>query len=146
MQLLPLNADTHAEQKTRAHIHSYNHNLDWVSQVQSICIHGRFCIGSTTYSVLSNCWTWLSILTLRRPWTVLECVYGCIYGRMVLPEGVHNTKVQCFDAQIDLCCTSARSMHVLVLWICRATSTAHTYSHTQTMSLKASTELWRFHI
>lgn len=76
VQLLLLNADTHAEQKMRVHMHPYNHNLDWVSQVQSICIHGRFCIGSTTYSVPSNCWTWLSILTLRRPWTVLECVYG----------------------------------------------------------------------
>ncbi len=53
VQLLPLNADTHAEQWTRSHTHLHNHNLDWVSQVQSICIHGGFCIGSTTYSVSS---------------------------------------------------------------------------------------------
>lgn len=86
VQLLPLNADTHAEQQTRTHTHLHNHNLDWVSQVQSICIHGRFCIGSTTYSVSSNCGTWLSTFTLRRPWTVLKCVYGCIYGNMVLPD------------------------------------------------------------
>ena len=88
VQLLLLNTDTHAEQQTRthAHTHLHNHNLDWVSQVQSICIHGRFCIGSTTYSVPSNCGTWLSAFTLRRPWTMLECGYGYIYGSMVLPE------------------------------------------------------------
>lgn len=103
-----------AEKKARTHTHTHSHNLDWVSQVQSICIHGRFCIGSTTYSVPSNCGTWLFTFTLRRPWTVLECVYGCIYGSMVLPEWIHlaecifplgsSLKILegvCFDAQID---------------------------------------------
>lgn len=114
--LLLLNADTRAElkKKARTHTHTHSHNLDWVSQVQSICIHGRFCIGSTTYSVPSNCGTWLFTFTLRRPWTVLECVYGCIYGSMVLPEWIHlaecifplgsSLKILegvCFDSQID---------------------------------------------
>lgn len=76
VQLLPLNA--------RSHTHLHKHNLDWVNQVQNICIHGRFCIGFTTYSVSSHRETWLSALTLRRPWIMLECFYGCIYGSAVV--------------------------------------------------------------
>lgn len=89
VQPLQLDADTRAERDVRVHTQPPNHRLGWVSQVQSICIHGRFCIGSTTYSAPSRRWTWLSILTLRRPWSVLECVYGWVYGIMVLPESVH---------------------------------------------------------
>lgn len=86
VQLLPLNADTHTRTAASVcpHTHLHKHNLAWVSQVQNICIHGRFCIGFTTYSVSSNRETWLSALTLRRPWIMLECFYGCIYGSVVV--------------------------------------------------------------
>lgn len=86
VQLLPLNADTHARTlaSVRPRTHLHKHNLDWVSQVQNICIHGRFCIGFTTYSVSSNRETWLSALTLGRPWIMPECFYGCIYGSVVV--------------------------------------------------------------
>lgn len=88
VQLLPLNADTHARQpactRTHTHTHLHKRNLDWVIQVQNICIHGGFCIGFTTYSVSSHRETWLPELTLRRPWIMLECFYGCIYGSVVV--------------------------------------------------------------
>lgn len=74
------------------HAHLHKHNLDWVSQVQNICIHGRFCIGCTTYSVSSNCGTWLSAFTLRRPWTTLECFYGYVYGSVLLPDWIPSTE------------------------------------------------------
>lgn len=95
---------THMQSSERAdaHAHLHKHNLDWVSQVQNICIHGRFCIGSTTYSVSSNCGTWLSTFTLRRPWTMLECFYGCIYGSVVLVYWIPPTESIFFFTQITL--------------------------------------------
>lgn len=96
---------THMQSSERAdaHAHLHKHNLDWVSQVQNICIHGRFCIGSTTYSVSSNCGTWLSTFTLRRPWTMLECFYGCIYGSVVLVYWIPPTEsIFFFLTQITL--------------------------------------------
>lgn len=72
VQLLQLNADTQAGSKMHTHLH--NHNPDGVSQVQSICIHRRFCIGSATYSVPSDCGMQLSTFTLGRAWTVSKCV------------------------------------------------------------------------
>lgn len=128
---------TRTAASVRPHTHLHKHNLAWVSQVQNICIHGRFCIGFTTYSVSSNRETWLSALTLRRPWIMLECFYGCIYGSVVVLAELSWLNIYIFPPPV-----LQNAAFWGWNWPMRPSSAEHTHADSLHMSVLISTCAW----